>query len=88
VQVDAVEEGAGQAGEVVLALAGSAAADLDGGAAAAARVGGGDELEARGEAGGADGASHGAILEGLTQGFERPGRELRQLIQERTTRLQ
>ncbi len=56
VEIDAVEQRPGEAGQVAGALEGRAGAGLERSAAAAAGVGGGDELEAGGEAGGAGGA--------------------------------
>ena len=83
-QIDPVQERSGEPAEVVLALPGRAPADLDGGTAPAARVGGGHELktgrEARGSAGAGDGDR--AVLERLPEGLQRSDRELGQLVEE------
>ena len=82
-KIDAIEEGARQAREVLRALARRAAARLDGRAAAATGIGGGDELKARRERGAPRGARHDdvALLERLAQGLEDSPRELGQLVQ-------
>ena len=84
VEIDAVEQGAREAGQVAGALRGRAGAGLQGRAAAAAGIGGGDELEAGGEAGGARGAGDddAGVLERLPQGLQDALGELGQLVEE------
>src|SRR4029453_4414078 len=84
VEVDAVQEGAGQAPHVVLALGRRAHALLHGPAGAAAGIGGRDELEASGEGGAAGSARDRdlAFFQRLAQGLERPPREFWDLLEE------
>jgi len=74
VQVDAIQQRAREAPEVARALGGRAEAAVERGAAAAAGVGGGDELEAGGKIADAAGArdDHAPVLEGLAQQIVEP----------------
>ena len=78
VQVDAIEQGARQPAEVLPALPFGADTVLEGAAGAPAGIGGGDELEARREDGGAGGPGDGdrALLQRLAKRFQCATREL------------
>ena len=89
VEIDAVEQGTGEAAQVAGPLRRRTGAGGQRGTAAAAGVGGGDELEAGGEDHGAGGPrdDHARVREGLAERLEHPRGELGQLVQERTTRI-
>jgi hypothetical protein len=82
VEIDAVEERAGEAAEVSGALGGRTDTAVEGGAAAAAGVGGGNELKAGREAADAAGAGDrdAAVLEGLAQRLEHVLLEFGELV--------
>src|SRR5438552_5487144 len=80
VQVDAIEQRSRHPPEIPIALAGCAQASVQGRTAAATRIRGGDELEARGKVADTAGARDGdtPVLERLAQRLEHVLLELRQ----------
>src|SRR5258705_13138021 len=83
-QVDAIQQGTRKPPEVLPALTLGAHAVLEGAAGAPAGIGGGDQLNARGEHGASRGAGHddGAFLERLAQGLQRAAGKLGELVEE------
>jgi hypothetical protein len=84
VEIDAVEQGTGESTEVAGPLGGCAGAGGQRGTAAAAGVGGGDELEPGGKAGdaGRAGDDDPAVFQGLAEGLQNALGELGQLVHE------